>query len=443
VNARADREPAVNATKELPAADFVACTVATVSHLPRARVAAESWSRQHPESPFVLLLVDGQEWPPNSEPFEVVLPEDLGLTRQELGVQEGIYDAYELSCALEPHLIRLLLDRGASAVVLTDTDTCFYAPVVDLAGVAASAGLVLIPTAIRPAPRHGYFEADGPIEYRRLMSGLFNTGLLAVGPAGVDFLDWWSARLARDCLREPRAGMWTDQLWVEWATVCFEHVVYRDNSLNVGTWNLDERDLGETDGGPTVDGRPLRHFHFWGFDPRKPDIHSAYYEQLREYFERERGRVLPPPPTNPVLSGLIRQYADDLLRSGSDELLEHRYGFAVSAGGRLLGLRERAIYREAVLAAEARGAEPPPSPFDQSRVADFERLVDDPASLRSLSTKAQRRLELVRRPGLSRSSFARASGRLLPAARYALSGRSPIDRDITLRVESDVVRLEY
>ncbi len=48
-------------------------------------------------------------------------------------MQQGIYDAYELSCALEPHLLRMLLDRGASAVVFTDTDTCFYAPVDDLA----------------------------------------------------------------------------------------------------------------------------------------------------------------------------------------------------------------------------------------------------------------------------------------------------------------------
>ena len=57
-------------------------------------------------------------------------------------------------------------------------------------------------------------------------------------------------------------------------------------------------------------------------------------------------------------------------RDGSEELRERPYGYGFSAEGRSLGLRERAIYREAVLAAEARGADPPPNPFDSSRVQD-------------------------------------------------------------------------
>ena len=104
--------------------------------------------------------------------------------------------------------------------------------------------------------------------------------------------------------------MWTDQLWVEWATVYFEHKVLRDSSLNVGIWNLDERNLEAADGRPTVDGSPLRHFHFWGFDPRQPHLNSLYYEEARRNFERERGRALPPQPTNPVLSDLVERYTE-------------------------------------------------------------------------------------------------------------------------------------
>ena len=76
-------------------------------------------------------------------------------------------------------------------------------------------------------------------------------------------------------------------------------------------------------------------------------------------------------------------------------------------------------------------------------------MIEDPAWLRSLSPEAQTRLELVRPAGVSRSSFTRAGKRLLPAARYALSGRSPLPGrtpfsiDSTVRVESGVVRLEY
>ena len=256
----------------------VCCAVATVSYLPRARVAAESWRRHHPDSPFVLLLIDGQDWPHESEPFQIVLPEELGLAPEELETQNAIYNAFELSCALKPHLFRLLLDQGASAIVFTDTDTFFYAPVTDLADTAASAGLALIPHAARPpAAVRGYLPL-AHIEYRRFVGGLFNLGFIAVGQGGEAFLKWWGERLARDCLTEPAAGIYVDERWVDWAPVYFDHAVVRDSSLNVAFWNLDERELSELDGRPMVDGAPLRHFHFAGFDPSQPDRLSKYLD---------------------------------------------------------------------------------------------------------------------------------------------------------------------
>ena len=68
---------------------FVGCTAGTVSYLPRARVAAESWRQYHPESPFYVLLIDGQDWVGESEPFEVVRPEELGLATEELARAAG------------------------------------------------------------------------------------------------------------------------------------------------------------------------------------------------------------------------------------------------------------------------------------------------------------------------------------------------------------------
>lgn len=425
----------------MPGSDVVGCTSSTVSHLPRARVVAESWRRYHPDSPFAVLLTDGQDWPREPEGFDIVLPEELGLAASELAVQRGIYDAYELTCALKPRLLQLLLRRGVSAVVFTDTDTRFYAPVDDVAATAASSSLVLTPSTSRPVGVRRYLPV-GPLEHRHLLSGLFNTGLLAVGPEGRAFLDWWGDRLARDCLVERPAGMWTDQMWVDWVPVYFEHVISRDTSLNVGIWNLDERELQDVEGRPSVDGAPLRHFHFWGFDPRRPNEYSAYYDGIGAYYKQVSGRRLPPPPPNPALTRLLQDYARRLLECGSEELLGRSYRYGVSASGRSLGLRERAVYREAVLAAEARGAAQPPNPFDPAAIDEFERLVDDPASLRSLSPQAQRRLEQVRPAGISRSSFARVSKRLRPALRYSLSGRFTPDAP-ALRVESEAVRLEY
>jgi hypothetical protein len=424
---------------------FVGCTASTVSHLPRARVAAESWRNHHPESPFVVLLIDGQDWAgeSESEPFEIVSLEELGLSADELAVQQGIYDVYEFACAVEPHLLRLLLNRGASAVVFTDTDTCFYGPVDDLGSAAEAAGLVLLPASIRPANVLSYFPAD-QIGRRQRMNGLFNTGLLAAGRSADDgFLEWWAGWLARDCLREPSAGMWVDQLWLDWAPVYFEHLIMRDSSLNVGYWNLDERALGEVDGRPTIDRAALRHFHFVGFDPCRPEVLSVYSEDLASYSRDVLGRDLPSPVSNPALSRLLQQYSERLLGCGSEELRARPYPFDVSAGGRKLGRRERAVYREAVLAAEARGMDPPPNPFDSSRTDEFERLIDAPGSLRTLSPQAQKRLELVRPAGVSPSSVRRGGRRLLAAARYALTEQAPPELKACPRVASDTIRLEY
>jgi hypothetical protein len=420
-------------------AGFVGCTACTVSHLPRARVVAESWRLHHPESQFFVLLIDGADWSCEGEPFEVVRPSELGLAPEELGARLGMYDAYEMSTTLKAQLFRVLLQRGAVAVVFTDPDACFYARVDDLAEAAVASGLVLIPHAVQPTPAHKrrYFPLS-QVEYREATKGLFNGGMLAVGPRGGAFLDWWDGWLARDCLKEPAAGMWTDQSWLDWAPVYFDHVIIRDSSLDVAPWNLDERELGEVNDLPTVDCAPLRHFHFAAFDPRRPDVLAAYLEDVPTFARRRQ-----PMPSDPVLSRLLHRYAERLLACGSEALRDRPYDYDTSAGGRPLGYRERAIYREAVLAAEALDNDAPPNPLDSSRIEDFDRLVDEPVSLRKLSPEAQTRLERLRHPGLSRRSAGRIGRRLWPAIRYALTEQSPPSINQTARVASDVVRSEY
>ena len=57
--------------------EFVGCTAGTVSYLPRARVAAESWREHHPGSPFYVLVVDDDDRPDDDEPFQIVRPHEL------------------------------------------------------------------------------------------------------------------------------------------------------------------------------------------------------------------------------------------------------------------------------------------------------------------------------------------------------------------------------
>ena len=66
-------------------------------------------------------------------------------------------------------------------------------------------------------------------------------------------------------------GYFTDQRWVDAVPTMFEHTVLRDTACNVAYWNLHQRTLERTtDGVYTVDGNPLRFFHYSGHDPHRP-----------------------------------------------------------------------------------------------------------------------------------------------------------------------------
>ncbi len=354
-------------------------------------------------------------------------------------MQMGIYDAYELSCALRPYLLRLLLDRGASAAVFTDTDTCFYAPVDDLARTAADAGLALIPTDDPSGPRTTLLSrrpARVPPHHERSLQPRAAGGR----PEGERV-----PRLVGSPAR-PRLPQRTGSRHVgrpdlgRLGTALLR--AYDRARLLVGRRVLEPGRARPGRAGGQARGRrhsasplPLRRLRS---APAGASLHlfrganGLHRTQLACVHLRAR-----------FSTRLLRDYADRLLASDDEELRDRPYGHGVSAGGRPLGPRERTIYREAVLAAEARREDPPPSPFDPSRIDDFERLVDDPASLRSLSAQAQRRLEDLRPPGISVSSFSRVGRRLLAAPSYVLTDQSPPDPEAPGRVGSDRVRLEY
>lgn len=72
-------------------------------------------------------------------------------------------------------------------------------------------------------------------------SGVFNTGLVGF-PRHHELLNWWSDRCSDFCFLEPEDGLFVDQKWLDQAVALFDKVtVCRDGRLNVGYWNVEER----------------------------------------------------------------------------------------------------------------------------------------------------------------------------------------------------------
>lgn len=311
------------------------CTVVARNYVPYARVLAESLAEHHRDVRLsVLILDDAQGQFGSGEPFDALRLEELGIRADELADMQWIYAAKELATAVKPALMRRLLDSGADAVLFLDPDILVTAPLDDVWEVTAESDTTLIPHSLRPFPDDGRTPSDRHI--RR--TGIFNGGFVGVGKGGRDFLDWWDSRLRLHCVVDVNEGLFVDQRWLDFVPSYFPYRILRDPTIDVAYWNLHDRILSFDDGVYLVDGKPLRFFHFSGFDPTRPDMLS-------------RGSDRFVPTDDPALASLCTEYARRLLEAGYTELRKMRYDMVDPPSSDV----ERYLRREALVAGRAGG----------------------------------------------------------------------------------------
>ena len=329
------------------------CTTVTRSYLAHARVLAESFSAHHGGQRLGVLVIDDLDGAvdPAREPFDVLRPEDLALPPSELDVLALIYDAKELATALKPWLLRRLLE-DEEAVVFLDPDLEVHAPLDELVELSRRHGVLLTPQVLEPVPLDGHSPTEADLQE----TGIYNTGVLGVARSAGSFLDWLAERLRRDCVAESGAGLFVDQRLIDFVPVFFEHGVLRDPGYNVANWNVHEREVIETEAGYVAHGRPLRLFHFSGFDPERPHL-------LTTYSYRSRASLRVTTADNAALRRLCADYAQRLLASGYRDCIATPYGRAALAGVPLTPHLRR-LYRSLLRAADLGRGERPPAPSE-------------------------------------------------------------------------------
>jgi hypothetical protein len=373
-------------------------TVVSCSHVAFARVLAASLQTYRPDAAVVVCVADGDVRDcPEVSGARVVTPRRLGLDRDELQRMAAIYDAAEFACALKPLLLRKLVDEVDVAVYL-DADIQVHGPLDALVADVAQAGLVLVPHLVAPPPDDGLI----PDEHGILVSGIYNGGMLGVSRRAKPFLRWWDERCARRARNRPAEGEVLDQRWLTIAAGYFPHAVLRDPAYDVAYWNMPPRRLDLVDGAFTVDGAPLQAFHFSGFDPLRPFELSRYDGPTPRIVAAEQ----------PPLAALCEAYATALRAAGHDDAQRAAYGYSELDDGVPIDGAMRAVYRDALLAAERAAAPAPPNPFADA--AGFRRWLASPDDLgrgrRHLNRWAVRRVaedrELAERYGDLRSTAA-------------------------------------
>ena len=338
---------------------FAAATIATSDYLPWVRVLADSFAAHHPGVRFVALLLDEPDPSQlrDDDAFELLTPAQIGIPDTEYGWMRAIYNGFELSCATKPWLLRFLLSEVDAALYL-DGDILVCDSLHPIARRAADAELVICPHTLEPLPDDGLV----PDEDTLLRLGQFNAGFLAVGSRSLGFLDWWTARLRRQCADagEDTPLRFVDQRWLDLTVNYFEVDVLRARGANVAYWNVRTREVQRTPDGYRVDGEPLLFMHFSGFEPDNPRVLSKHAGRPAPAEGCEGG-----PAT--ALETLCEEYAARLCAAGFHGTRAPAPAHALP-GGIVLNPAGRAALRAALIEAERSGSVTLPDPGDADAV---------------------------------------------------------------------------
>jgi len=322
-------------------------------------VLVESFLAHNPGATFSVLVVSDSQRAQDaqlaahaaSEQFEVLAPTDAGIDQEELNRRATMYSTQELADSLKPLLLGELLSRGHESVIFLDADGRLYADIDPVADLTLSHSLVLCPLILDP---HPLWTVDSP-EQIIMRTGMMSAGLLGVTPAAMPFVSWWAQRTARRCVFDAQHGLMAAQTWLTLAGALFDHHVLRDRGCNVGGWNLQARDVEWVGDVPTIDGGPLRYFHFAAsFDPERPELMTPVAHLARWWATLD---------DRPGAARLVREYAEQLIAHGYRQARATPPLYDAMPDGTPIEPWMRASYRAAILEAEQSGAAEPPNPF--------------------------------------------------------------------------------
>ena len=241
--------------------ELIAFTICSRNFLAYALALRDSFNRHHPDIKFHVALCDSDDgFDAASFPFAVLRLRELGLPDME-GMASR-YSVTEFNTAIKPFVFQTLFDRYPDDRALPDPDIYVTSRFEELLeSIKAGSECVLTPSITEPAE---YAEFD---DRQFLRYGAYNLGFccLADTPSVRRVVWWWARRLEALCIVDLEAGLFVDQKWADLFPAFIERThALRHPGYNVAYWNLSQRRLERSGRDWTVNGQPLRFFHFSG-----------------------------------------------------------------------------------------------------------------------------------------------------------------------------------
>ncbi len=309
---------------------MVIATIASLNHVPKALVMAESVRRVYPNATLVLCLLE-KEVPKSLvlDTFNVVVtPSSMSVP--DLPRFMFRHSALECACALKAWLLLWLMNAylDTDVFIYLDSDTLVFSPFDELFELLSEASIVVTPHHVNDEREA---EAMRDNMFRTLMCGAYNLGFLAIRRSDESerFLHWWHHKLVHFCYVDFTTGLFVDQKWVDLAYSLFDVRPLREPGYNVANWNISQRPLDDSGGTITTAGKPLRFLHFSKIDSGK----DMYY--FKKYAR----------PTDAIF-GLRECYKREVQRHDADGLSRKDWTYGVFYSGERILPNARLKYRE-------------------------------------------------------------------------------------------------
>ncbi len=258
-------------------------TLCSVNYLAQAHTLGDSLREQNPDFEYIIGLVDKLE---SKDIDKSKLPDYQLLEVDKINIPdfEGMcnrYDITELNTAVKPYYFDYFLKNRPEItnIVYFDPDIIVFDKLTHLENNLEKYNIVVTPHITTP-----YNDDKWQNEEDVVNTGVFNFGFVAISrsESAEKMVNWWCAKLYKECVIDLCNGLFVDQHWAEFFPVFFDKVLI-DKHLgnNVAYWNLHERVCSNIEKKWFINENiPLQFFHYSGYLIAKPNEVSKYQNRI-------------------------------------------------------------------------------------------------------------------------------------------------------------------
>ncbi|MBF4470296.1 glycosyl transferase [Flavobacterium sp. HJJ] len=281
----------------------IAFTICSNNYLAHAKTLGDSFLEYHPDTKFIIGLVDKIDATFDYSMFSNFLM--IPVEELEISCFEELNEKYnivELNTAVKPFYFHYIFKKFEVAKLLyIDPDILITSHFDEVFDILDKKNIVITPHICEPID-----DEYAPTDYHTLRGGVFNLGFIALSDYErvKDFLDWWGARVVKYGFCNFSKSMFYDQVWINYVPAFYDnYFILKHPGYNMANWNLHERKLSIKKEKYFVNEEYfLRFFHFSSYKFNKPEQICSY--QTRFDFK-----------SRPDLVSLFEDYRQKLLNN--------------------------------------------------------------------------------------------------------------------------------